>query len=273
MDRSRLDDLQRVVTDSIRRDNAGQGGSAARAEDLLLPSRRGQSAASRLDVYREQFWLRHLSNLTDDFPTLAWVIGAKEFHRLVAAYLEAFPPQTWDLQRLGANVPKYLAGHTPWRDDHLTVDASLLDWAFMEAFDAPDAPPLDLRPLANASEDAWTSARIELHPSVRRIALDYPVHELREAVRRNDACGLPPREPTRVVVWRDSTFILRAMALEPAAFELLGNLSAGTPLGQACEAVAAIGDAREPASLGANVGEWFRQWTASGWVSAIRLDS
>ena len=246
---------------------------ALRAEDLLVPSKRGQSAASRLEVYREQFWFRHLSNLTDDFPTLAWVIGKEAFHRLVASYLKEVPPRTWDLQKLGANVPAYLAGRAPWRHDRLAVDASVLDWAFMEAFNAADAAPLDLRPLANATEEAWTTARVDLHPSVRRIALDYPVHELREAIRRKDACDRPPRTATRVVVWRDSAFILRATAVEQAAFDLLGELSAGVPLGQACEAIAEAGDAREQASLGANVGEWFRQWTASGWVSAVRLDS
>ena len=138
------------------------------AEQLLVPSKRGQSVASRLNVYREQYWLRHLANLTDDYPTLAWVVGAEGFRELVTGYLAAFPPRTWNLQRLGADVPAYVADRAPWKRDPLAVDASVLDWAFMEAFDAPDAAPLDLRALVNATAEAWTQARIELHPSVQR---------------------------------------------------------------------------------------------------------
>ncbi len=269
-----LERLQRLVADSVRSSVVPDGNRMAEAEALLVPSVRGQSVESRLDVYREQFWLRHLSNLTDDFPTLAWVIGAGGFRELMAGYLETFPPRTWSLQRLGADVPAYVAARPPWRNDHLAVDASRLDWAFMEAFDAPDACPLDLRPLANATEEAWTLARIAFHPSLRRVALAHPVHDLRDAVRRQEAGERPAAAEARVVVWRDAAFFLRATAIEPAAFDLLGELSDGTPLGRACERVAGRpGEADEGTLLGARVAEWFRQWTANGWVSAVRLDS
>ena len=272
MDHRPLAALQRLVADSIRRGVSLGGDGTAGAEPLLVASKRGQSVESRLDVYREQFWLRHLSNLTDDFPTLAWAIGAASFEELVAGYLEAFPPRTWSLQRLGADVPRYLAGRAPWSGDALAIDASVLDWAFMEAFDAPDPEPLDLRALANATEEAWTVARIDFHPAMRRVALAHPVHDLRQAVKRGEARERPAAADVRVVVWRDFSNLLRVTAVETAAFDLLGRLSEGATLGKACEAVAK-GEPRDVAGLGASVGEWFRQWTANGWVSAVRLDS
>ncbi len=267
-----LDDLQRFIADAVAGDRAVEARpELTRASELLAPGERRLDAAGRLEVYREQYWLRHLSNLGDDFPTLAWVVGVAAFREIGVAYLKAHPPRTWDLQRLGADLPAFISQRAPWSDDPLTLDAGRLDWAFMEAFDAPDAGPLDLQPLANASEDAWTSARVELHPAVRRLTVAHPVHDLREAVKRGDARGRPLAAATHVVVWRDARCFLHAASIEPMAFELLGELAGGTPLGVACEAVAGARQGAGGADLGARVGAWFQSWTAAGWVSAVRL--
>ncbi len=269
-DRS-LDALQRFVADAI-------GGEpevglrpeiAARARDLIAPGSRGLDAAARLEIYREQFWLRHLSNLGDDFPTLQWVVGPTAFRDIAAAYLNTHPPRTWDLQRLGADLPSFLSRIAPWSADTLALDAARLDWAFMEVFDAPDAGPLDLQAFAATPEDAWPAARIELHPALRRVALAHPAHDLRGAVKSGQARERPAVAATRVVVWRDSRCFLHATAIEPLAFELLGELAAGAPLGPACEAVAAA-HAGEGAAVSEQLGAWFRRWTAEGWLSAVR---
>jgi hypothetical protein len=263
--------LQRVVTDAVlgvsRSDNALQGPTDVGG--FLVAGKRGLTPADRLEIYREQFWLRHQSNLVDDFPTLRWVVGGDLFRELASGYLTVHPPRTWNLQRLGADLAAYVANHPRWSADPLALDASRLDWAFMESFDAPDAGPLDLAPLVNAPEEAVTGARLTFHPSLRRLALGHPAHELREAVQRGEAKERPSANDVRVVVWRDPTFVLRATAVEPLAFELLAALSAGVPLGEACESVAnAHGTAND---LGERVNGWFRQWTASGWVSALEL--
>ncbi len=270
-DRS-LDALQRFVADAIggEPEIGSRTEVAACARDLIALGARGLDASARLEIYREQFWLRHLSNLGDDFPTLQWVVGPEPFRAIGIAYLEAHPPSTWDLQRLGANLPTFLSQLAPWSADSLALDAARLDWAFMEVFDAPDAGPLDLQAFAATPEDAWPAARIELHPAVRRVSLAHPAHDLRDAVKSGQARERPAVAATRVVVWRDSRFFLRAAAIESLAFELLGELAAGTPLGPACEAVAAA-HAGEGAPVSEQLGAWFQRWTAEGWISGVRI--
>jgi hypothetical protein len=267
-----LEVLQRLIADAVRSDTdlSSRPDLARHAGRLVAPGARPLEATARLEIYREQFWLRHLSNLGDDFQTLAWVVGPKAFREIAVAYLKRHPPRTWDLQKLGAALPAFLAQLAPWSGDSLARDAAAVDWAFMEAFDAADAGPLDLQALARAPQDSWSSARIELHPAVRRILLDHPAHDLRDAVKRGEARDRPAAAATRVVVWRDPRCFLHATAVEPSAFELLGELSRGTPLGAACEAVANA-HANEGADLGARVGVWFQRWTAEGWVSAVHL--
>ncbi len=268
-----LADLQRFVSDAVRGTTVVRGDPAllATAETLISPSPRGMTSHERLEVYREQFWLRHLASIDEDFPTLTWVLGGHDaFRELATEYLRACPPRTWDLQRLGVDLPAYLAGHPRWADDALACDAARLDWAFMEAFDAPDSPPFDARVLASTPEDAWPSARIDLHASLRLLSLGHPVHELRDSLREGAAIERPRPSPTHLVVHRDAGCFLRVVAVEPLAFELLETLRGGAPLGEACEATARTSQ-RDPQEIGERLGGWFQQWTAGGWIRGVRI--
>lgn len=268
-----LTDLQRFVTGAVRGATpVGCDGSlAARASTLLLPSPSGLPPHDRLEIYREQFWIRHLASLDEDFPTLTWVLGGRDaFRALASAYLQAFPPRTWDLQRLGADLPGFVADHPRLQDDALARDAVLLDWAFMEAFDAPDSSPFDAHVLASTPEDAWPTARIDFHASLRLLAIAYPLHDVRTAVQGGAEVERPESVPTHLAVYRDAACFLRAQVLEPLAFELLEALRAGTALGEACEAVARV-SGRDPLEIGGELGGWFQQWTAAGWIRGIRF--
>jgi hypothetical protein len=264
--------LQRALADAIRSPSPGPAVEGDfRLENEVARSARGMQPLERLEIYREQFWLRHESNLQEDYPTFSWVVGDALFREIVADYLRAFPPRTWNLERLGEDLPVFVEGtanHPP-----LAVDAARLDWAFMEAFAAPDVAPFDDRVLANAPEDAWPGARIVFHPSLRALALSHPVHRLRQTIQAGEPSERPVPESTHVVVWRNRDLHLKAVAIEAPAFELLSHLRAGVPLGLACERVANA--AREPSdvtSLGQSISQWFQQWTASAWVSSVRFD-
>lgn len=260
-----LEQLQRFVVEAIR------GGPSAEEARHVRESVRGMTPADRVEVYREQFRLRHLKNLADDYPTLAWAIGgADAFAALAAQYLAAHPPRTWDLQRLGADMPAFVSRHEAWGANEAACDAARLDWAFMEIFDAPDAPPFDASLLAGVPEDRWPSARIELPPTLRLVAMGSPLHGVREALKRGEGAAPPASGETHVAVWRDPACFLRSIAIEPGAFDLLARLRGGEPLGEACEAAARA--AGEDAShFGERVGAWFQEWTARGWIARVRF--
>lgn len=267
----RLDEVQALLVGAVMHPAQLDADAAPPASALLRPSARGMTRASRLEVYREQFWIRHLASLTEDFSTLRWVVGERAFDELLRGYLQAYPPRGWNLQRLGADVPEFVASSAPWSADPLAGDAALLDWAFMEVFDAPDAPPLDLRVVAAAPPDAWPQARIAFLPALRRVVTGHAVHELRAAVKKGEKCQRPLAAPTHAVVWRDAACFLHAVAVDPVAGELMRALLDGTRLGEACASVAAAHPAVDAETFDANVGQWFQQWTANGWVCAVDI--
>jgi hypothetical protein len=267
--------LQRLLVDAVRIPSPipADDDFARGAEALIKRSPRGMTPAERLEVYREQFWLRHWTNLEDDYPTLIWALGGSDaFRALVVQYLHAHPPRTWNLQELGADLPRYLAGHDVWRGDELVRDAARLDWAFVEAFDAPDAPPLDARLLASTPEDSWPSARVSFHPSVRPLELNFPLHELRDSLKRGDTLVRPARAVARVLVLRDQACFLHAIGIDREAYDLLVSLRDGETLGAACEKLSRALPSGESAALGERVGTWFQGWTARGLISSVRFD-
>jgi len=260
-----LEQLQRFVVDAIR------GGASPVESNHVKESARGMTPAERVEVYREQYRLRHLKNVADDYPTLAWAIGgADAFAALAPEYLVAHPPRTWDLQRLGADMPRFVESHAKWGSSARACDAARLDWAFMEIFDAPDAPPFDTSVLASTPEDRWPEARIDLLPALRLVAMQSPLHEVRDALRAGKQPAEPPQAETRVVVWRDKACFLRHVAIDAGAFDLLARLRASDPLGPACEAAAqAAGE--DAARFGERVGAWFAEWTANAWIARVRV--
>jgi hypothetical protein len=251
-----------VVEDDVR---------AALAERIAAGNGR-LSPAEQVDVYREQYLLRHLDVLREDFLTLEHVLGDARFEVLAKAYLKAFSPRSFSLRDLGADLPGFVADAAPWAADPLLVDLARVEWAFVEAFDAPDAPPLDLATVSAVPEDAWPSARLVLQPSVQRLSLRYPAHEVRLAVRSGGAdAGVvrPEPAPSRVIVFRGAER-LQSLAVEAEAYALLEELARGAALGDACERVAAASGASSTL-FEEKVGAWFQQWTALGWLSRIEL--
>lgn len=266
-----LREVQRLVVEAVTRPEAIDASGSPGGVSLLRPSARGMTREDRLEVYRDQFWQRHVPSLAEDFPTLRAVMSEAAFDDLLRRYLLASPPRNWNLQRLGAGMPAFVATHSAPRYDGLAHDAALLDWAFMEVFDAPDAPPLDLRAVASASPDAWPLARIAFLPALRHVATAHPVATLRAAVKTGEPWQRPAAAKSSAVVWRDATCFLHAADVDPAAAQLMLALQNGQRLGDACASVAALHPAISAEALDANVGAWFQQWTANGWLSAVEV--
>lgn len=222
----------------------------------------------QLDVYREQFFLRHVGSLREDFPTLELLLGAEKFEKMCAEYLAAAPPRSFALRDASDRMGAFLKAAAPYATDPLLADCANVEWAFIEAFDAGDAPPLDVSMLASIDEDAWDRAKIHFHPSLRFLDLSYPAHEFRTHVRNGEKPSRPDAKPTRIVAFRSADDTLRWLEVEPAAFALLKSLAEGKPLGEAGESAAQI----DP-EVGEKIGAWFQIWTQNGWISRIEIDS
>lgn len=266
-----LAEIQRALADVFRAATPVTA-SAERvvlAEEVASGNER-LSPVMQFEIYREQFFLRHVDVLGEDFRSLAYVLGDDGFGALTTAYLRAFPPCSFSLRDLGKDLARFVGRAHPWADDALLSDLARVEWAFVEAFDAPAGPALALEDVTLVPEDAWPSARIVLQPPLRRLALRHAALDYRLAIRRGEAVtSRPEARASFAAVFRRSG-ALECIDLDAEAYALLEALAEGTALGEACERVASACGATEDA-FQARVGAWFQQWTALGIIGRIEL--
>src|SRR5688572_6338367 len=229
------------------------------------------SPVEQLEIYREQYWLRHTGSLVEDFPGVSGVLGQSDWERLVEEYLVAHPPTTFSLRELGQNLPDFAERRAWLPHRELIVDMARLEWAYVEVFDAPDLPPIDPERLSRVPEDAWESVRLVVHPALRLLQVGYPVVELRKRliVATDEPIPLPDPQTRELAICRRNLVIEHEL-LDPGAFALLSKLSRSMPLGDACESTA--NDLRlTPEAVARDLETWFATFTARGYI--VDLDS
>jgi hypothetical protein len=264
----RLLELQRQMAEDVRRpltadfemqETADHGESVSSiAASYISPNDR-LSSFERLEIYNRQYWLRLISAVSEDFPTLNALLGSRCFEPLMLAYLDENPSTSWTLRDLGAKLPQFLESHPEFagRRHRLAVDVARLEWAYVDAFDRKHRTPLT----AEEAKSIGPDSRLFLQPHLQLLELSYPVDTLVLAVKKGAAeaeivssaatrleaktrLKLPSMRQQRVWLavhrYEDSVYYRR---LRREAFLLLSSLHSGTTVSEA------VGHAFEKAKL------------------------
>jgi hypothetical protein len=268
---SDLSALQRRMAEALREQRSlpNHAEWSAFATEHIAGSAR-LSPAEQLEIYREQFWLRHTSALVEDFPGLGGILGQEEWEKLAEQYLTEVTPDSFDLRDLGARLPQVIERANWLSHRALCLDMARLELAYIEVFDARDTPPLAPERLATIPEETFAEARLVIAPSVRLLSVRYPVGNLRRKLRANgdEAVPIPDESPQQLVVYRLERQ-LWDMPVSKAAFTFLAGLSAGKTLGAAAEL--AVTSLEAETELSANIGAWLQEWTAKGLISDVLI--
>lgn len=232
------------------------------------------SPARQVEIYREQFWLRHRESLADDFPSLVHFLSEASFDAFVRAYLVAHPPSDPSLRELPKDIVAFAEGW-PFVEisRSLAVDLARYEFAFIDVFDGPDPVPLDAARIAAIPPDGWSTARIVLNPCVARLRLAHAAHRISYAVK--DKAEIPSTEPVdggvRLALYRRDNVVRFSELTEPA-YLLLEELDRGRSLVDAC---ARITEGLDEAGVGAiqgQIGAWFAAWASGGFIAEIAYD-
>lgn len=228
------------------------------------------SPVEQLEIYREQFWLRHTSSLVEDFPGLGGILGQGDWEKLVEQYLVEVAPVSYTLRDLGARLPELIETATWLPHRALCLDMARLELAYIEVFDAQDFPPLSPERLAAIPEESFGEARLLVAPWVRLLRVRYPVADLRRRLRAesDEPVAIPDERPQQLVVYRQD-LRLWDLPLSEVAFGFLSELAAGRTLNEAAERVALSAEAE--AELSGNIGAWLAQWSSKGLIRDVVL--
>lgn len=217
-------------------------------------------AMARLGIYAGMYTARLADVLAADCPRLAAALGHEAFAAVAAGYLAEHPSEHPSVRHVGRRLAAWLAGPgVPPGLPRWAADLAALEWARVEAFDAPDEAPVRLADLAAVPADDWAALRFRPVASLHRLAADWPVDRLWAA-----PTDVVDPAPTRLRVWRQEHVVYHC-PIESAEDAALARLAAGEPFASICEAFADGDDAAAAAAAGSHLVRWIED----GLVAAL----
>jgi len=252
------------------------------AKTLIKPNDR-MTSLERLQIYNQQYWFRIMGSLSEDFPGLRSLIGERKFEKLAVAYLNKCPSESFTLRNLGSRLeawlrlhPEYIAGV-----ERVAIDMVRLEWADIDAFDAPELPRFTAADSGQLSGDTT----FRLQPHLHLLDLAYPVDDLLFRIRGLDAksetvsnavlkfphksriqrSSLPRPRKVYLAVYRLQCAVY-FKRLTRDAFGLLRALGQGHSLEKAIEA-SLLRPRRRMDRIGPQLQEWFQDWSSLGWFA------
>jgi hypothetical protein len=239
------------------------------AEQIIKPNDR-LTSFERLEIYNRQYWFRVISSMADDFEGLRAIVGEKQFHNMVVAYLIDCPSKSFTMRNLGYKLEEWLGSHRELIAglEDIALDMVKVEWAEIEVYDGEACPPLTAEDLPQLGPDPV----LRLQPYLRLLELEYPLHELLLKIREQQRDGdqirriprrsLPKPNKTYLAVHRLENSVYYK-TVDSRAFAMLKGLGDGKAISEAAEAVE-WGELSLD-EIGAEVQGWFANWTSLGW--------
>lgn len=222
---------------------------------------------ARLSIYAEAYHLRLRDALATDFPGLHTLVGDALFNQLSRAYLAAHPSQHFSIRYFGERLSAFLAEHPPYCESPVLSEMATLEWALGLAFDAADAPVLNVTALAALPPAKWPALRLRFHPSVQRRDFYWNVPALWRAIDADSEPQAPEQrtEPLAWLIWRqDLQNYFRSLATAEA--RALDCMRAGDDFASVCEILC---EHIETEQVGLSAAGFLKGWVATGLISEI----
>ncbi|MGE0025052.1 MAG: putative DNA-binding domain-containing protein [Hyphomicrobium sp.] len=234
----------------------------------LIPPNTRASNAVLLGVYRNAYVARLVEVLGNAYPVLAAYmgehLGEEAFDAVARRYVADFPSRTANARWYGTHLPELLAREDFSMHPELR-EVALLERQLDAAFDAPDAPVLDLAGLAAHPPEAWGDLVFRTHPSAALLVLGSNAFDIWCAVKDGGeaprACRLV--EPHALLVWRRVSVPV-ARRLEAEERMLWAEAAGGKSFSGLAEMAATFDD---PASAALRVAQYLNAWLADGLLS------
>lgn len=204
----------------------------------------------RLHVYHNAYRIRLLENLRDAYEKTWAYLGDARFETSALAFIEDNPPRHRNLRWHGAAFSQWLANRFPQDPD--IAELALIDWQLRQAFDGPDATPLESGDLAGLSVEDWAGVGFRFTPTLFVTPLRFNSVSIWHALDQEQVppAAEPLHAPTWLLIWRKGwqPHFRTLQAVEHAA---LMQLQDGTSFAQGCAALGEQFSDHEAASVAA----------------------
>lgn len=202
-------------------------------------------AARRFAIYRNNVHRGLQDALAAAYPVVKSLVGDTFFYRLAGDYMRTENHRPPSLALYGAGFSAFLAGHAVVATLPYLPDIARLERAWLEALHAADASAITAASLAGF-EDRLALLRFSVHPAVRLVASQFPIHAIWQANQPDRQQAEQQNNGPVQILYRAEAVLLarpyytvKLVRLEGAGVEFARQLLAGQRVGAAYEAALA----------------------------------
>jgi putative DNA-binding protein len=254
-----LADLQKQFLDAVMR------GDATILDHIPANSR--TTNATLLGVYQHAYAARLVEVVRNDHPVLVAYMGDEAFGAMARRYVAAHPSRHPNARWFASKLPEFLAASDDFCAVAELTEIAALERALGNAFDAEDAPVLDVVGLAKHPPETWGDLAFVPHPSVSLLRCTANTFEMWRALK--DESAPPPAKmlpaPETVLVWRRGA-TPRVRIVSPEEAMMWSEAARGVAFGRLCELVAVFGGSDDADARSA---EYLLGWLNEGMLKGV----
>lgn len=174
-------------TRDVRDSERCQGRNAGFASALLDPDieipdgvvgRNGEVSQKRYAVYRNNVVVSLMEALAQTFPSLQTIMGEEVFRRICRNFVASHPPSSAMMQFYGREFAGFLDGFPPLKRSPFLGDVARLEFAWLEAYHASDAPCISPESIGAVAPDKVMELVFRRHDAVHLLQSVYPIGDL-----------------------------------------------------------------------------------------------
>jgi hypothetical protein len=168
-----------VRSDPERPETMSSFSAALRDSDLPMPAGivgpDGKPAPKRFNVYRNNVIVSLTEALAQTYPAIERLLGEDYFKALARSFVIEHPPGSPVLLWYGAAFPDIIEAFPPLGRYPYLADVARLEWAWLQAYHAEDAEPLDPQVLGSVAPESVGEVRFKIHPAASCVSSRWPV--------------------------------------------------------------------------------------------------
>ena len=218
-------------------------------------------ARKRLGIYYDAYRLRIIAALAAAYPKLKLLLGDDLFDSTAHAYIDQNPSTYRNLRWYGSEMRAHLQANLPQHP--IVAEMADFEWALGLAFDAEDAPTLQLQDLANIPPECWADLKFTIHPSVQVLPLQWNVVLVWKALDAGDSPPNPVKTAEPCLIWRQD-LNSHFQSINAAEFSAIQLVISGATFGELCHRLQ--DSAGEQAAI-TQAAQYLSRWLNDGLIS------
>lgn len=220
-------------------------------------------ADKRLSIYVDSYRLRIIEALSTAYPKLHMLLGDDLFDATARQYIDQYPSSYRNMRWVGDQMSQHLSNVLPQHP--IASELATFEWALGLAFDAENAPILQLQDLAIIPPETWADLSFAFHPAMQLLDLQLNVVSVWQALDAEETPPTPIQNNEPCLIWRND-LNSHYRSLDAQEFQAIQQVASGSSFGDLCEALFETleGAATQQAA------QYLAGWLEAGIISKIK---